>query len=40
MEIDPRYCDATVRRWQAYTGKQAVLDRDGRWFDAIERERV
>ena len=40
MEIDPRYCDATVRRWQAYTGKQAVLDRDGRHFDAIERERV
>jgi DNA modification methylase len=37
-EIDPRYCDATVRRWQAYTGKQAVLDRDGRRFDAIERE--
>ena len=40
MEIDPRYCDATVRRWQAYTGKQAVLDRDGRRFDAMERERV
>jgi DNA modification methylase len=40
MEIDPRYCDATVRRWQAYTGKQAVLDRDGRPFDAIERERM
>jgi DNA modification methylase len=40
MEIDPRYGDATVRRWQAYTGKQAVLDRDGRHFDAIERERV
>jgi DNA modification methylase len=40
MEIDPRYCDATVRRWQAYTGKQAVLDRDGRHFDAIERDRM
>ncbi len=40
MEIDPMYCDATLRRWQAYTGKQAVLDRDGRRFDAIERERM
>jgi len=40
MEIDPRYCDATVRRWQAYTGKQAVLDRDGWHFGAMERERV
>jgi DNA modification methylase len=40
MEIDPRYCDATVRRWQAYTGKQAILDKDRRPFDAIERERT
>jgi DNA modification methylase len=40
MEIDPRYCDATVRRWQAYTGQQAVLDRDERPFEAIERERA
>ena len=27
-----------VRRWQAYTGKQAVLEADGRPFDAIERQ--
>ena len=20
MEIDPQYCDATVRRWKTYTG--------------------
>jgi DNA modification methylase len=39
MEIDARYCDATVRRWQAFTGKQALLD-DGRPFHAIERERM
>jgi DNA modification methylase len=40
MEIDPRYCDATVRRWQAYTGKFAVLDGDGRRFEDAQRERV
>ena len=40
MEIDPKYCDATVRRWQEYTGKQAVLDGDGRPFGVIERERA
>jgi DNA modification methylase len=40
MEIDPRYCDATVRRWQAYTGKRAVLDGDGRPFEVMERERA
>jgi DNA modification methylase len=40
MEIDPQYCDATVRRWQAYTGKAAVLNGDGRKFEDIERERT
>jgi DNA modification methylase len=39
MELDPRYADCIVRRWQEYTGKQAVLDGDGRTFDAITEER-
>ena len=25
MEIDPRYCDVIVERWQKFTGKEAVL---------------
>jgi DNA modification methylase len=40
MEIDPKYADVVVRRWQEYTGKQAVLDGDGRSFGEIARERV
>lgn len=24
MEIDPHYCDVTVKRWETYTGKKAV----------------
>jgi DNA modification methylase len=40
MEIDPKYADCIVRRWQEYTGKQAVLEVDGRTFDDIARERV
>jgi DNA modification methylase len=24
MEIDPRYCDVIVERWQRYTGKTAT----------------
>jgi hypothetical protein len=39
MEIDPKYADCIVRRWQQYTGKQAVRDGDGRTFDQIAAER-
>lgn len=39
MEIDPRYIDAAVLRWQRFTGKQAVLDGDGRTFEEIARLR-
>ena len=40
MEIDPKYADCIVRRYQEYTGKQAVLDGDGRTFDEIAQERL
>jgi DNA modification methylase len=26
MEITPAYCDVTVRRWEAFTGKTATLE--------------
>ena len=39
MEIDPKYADVIVRRWQEFTGKQAVL-KDGRTFDEIAQERT
>jgi DNA modification methylase len=40
MEIDPKYADCIVRRYQEYTGKRAVLDGDGRSFEEIKAERV
>ena len=40
VELDSKYVDVVVRRWQQYTGKQAVLDGDGRTFDEIARERL
>lgn len=40
MELDPRYCDVIVRRWQAFTGKQATLESDGRTFDEVAAESV
>jgi len=39
MEIDPKYAECIVVRWQEYSGKEAVLDGDGRTFAAIAQER-
>ena len=36
IEIDPLYIDAAVRRWQTYTGTQAVCAKSGETFDARE----
>ena len=30
VELDPKYCDVIVQRWQDCTGKAAVLESDGR----------
>lgn len=40
VEFDPIYCDTILARWQSYTGKQAILDGDGRTFDAVALERT
>lgn len=40
IEIAPLYVDVAVRRWQAFTDKQATLQGDGRTFEAVSKERV
>jgi DNA modification methylase len=40
IEIDPKYADVIVRRWEQYTGKPAVSEGDGRTFQAIAQERL
>jgi DNA modification methylase len=40
MEIDPKYADCIVRRWQDYTGGRGVLEGDDRSFDDLARERI
>ena len=40
IELDDRYCDVVVKRWENFTGKQAILDGDGRTFEAIAQERL
>jgi DNA modification methylase len=39
LEIDPTYVDVAVRRWQAYTGKSAILAGSGETFEAVEEQR-
>jgi DNA modification methylase len=34
MELDPRYCDVIVKRWQQFTGKTATLEATGEPFPA------
>jgi DNA modification methylase len=38
IEIDPRYCDVVVGRWQKLTGGKAVLESDGRAFDELSTD--
>jgi DNA modification methylase len=40
MEISPAYVDVAVERWQAATGRPAVLDGDGRTFADAKAERM
>jgi DNA modification methylase len=39
IELDPKYVDVVVKRWQGLTGGKATLDGDGRAFDQIGEER-
>jgi 16S rRNA G966 N2-methylase RsmD len=35
MELDPKYVDVIVRRWQDHSGKKATRESDGVAFDAV-----
>jgi DNA modification methylase len=39
MELDPKYCDVIITRWQDFTGQQATLEDDGRTFAEIAASR-
>ena len=32
MELDPKYCDVIVKRWQEFTGQEATLEATGQTF--------
>jgi DNA modification methylase len=39
MELDPKYCDVIVKRWQDFTGKKATLESTGQLFDEVGKKR-
>ena len=40
MEISPAYVDVAVERWQADTGRTAVLDGENKTFAHIKEARL
>jgi hypothetical protein len=38
MEVDPKYCDVIVERWQDYTGCEATNE-SGQPFNALAASR-
>ena len=39
MELDPKYCDVIIKRWQDFTGQQATLEATGQTYDEMKAER-
>jgi DNA modification methylase len=39
IELEPKYCDVIIRRFEEFSGKRAVLESDGRGFAEIALER-
>ncbi|MBI4890500.1 MAG: site-specific DNA-methyltransferase [Acidobacteria bacterium] len=40
IELEPKYCDVIVRRFQEFAGKPATLESDGRAFAEVAAERL
>ena len=39
MELDPKYCDVIIKRWQDFTGQTATLEATGQTYDELKAER-
>jgi len=39
MELDEKYCDVIINRWQNYTGKKATLEATGQTYEELCDER-
>ena len=38
MELDPKYCDVIINRWQAFTGKQATHEETGKTYAELKND--
>jgi len=39
MELDPKYCDVVIKRWQDFTGQNATLEGTGQTYDELKAAR-
>lgn len=39
IELEPKYVDVTIRRWQKFTGEKATLMATGQTFDELAKVR-
>lgn len=39
MELDNKYCDVIINRWQDFAGKEAFLEATNQTFKEVENDR-
>jgi len=38
MELDPKYCDVIIKRWQEFTGQEALMETTGKSYSELANE--